>query len=216
MSMFTICTTFVEEGELETALADLAAAEKIFTREIGVISRHFYQCKTQPHVIWANTEWESENHHNNAAQSLMKTRRDDRFAAISFGPDPYFEIFCEEEKELRLGELTGDLGHIVVVRGQISAQSRESFLKLRAERTAEMADRIHYLRTYHNTYAPDEFVSILGFRDEESFQKVRDVGELQLEEYLFTGLRNPMGMSYIAGYNQFVCTPLPVKASVGS
>ena len=59
----------------------------------------------------------------------------------------------------------------------------------------------------------DEFVAFLGFVDEESFNRVRHKGDLLLEEYLFTGLRHPMGMSYLAGYNQFICTPLSLPGS---
>ncbi|MFQ5865631.1 MAG: antibiotic biosynthesis monooxygenase, partial [bacterium] len=77
MSMFTICTAFVAEGKLQESLAKLTTSEKNFTREVGVLFRRFFQCTTQPHIIWAITEWESEKHHNDAAQSLMKERRDD-------------------------------------------------------------------------------------------------------------------------------------------
>jgi len=211
--MFTICTAFVAEGKLDETLTGLASSEKGFTREIGVLFRRFFQCTTQPHVIWANTEWESEKHHNDAAQSLMKKRRDDRFASIPFGPDPYFEIFCNEEKGLRVGEFSDDLGFMIVAHGLIGAKARESFLKLRKERTAELAEKLCWLSTYHNIYAPDEFVAFLGFVDEESFNQVRRVGDFLLEEYLFTGLRHPMGMSYLAGYNQFICTPLSLTGS---
>jgi hypothetical protein len=213
MSMFTICTAFVAEGELDEALAGLSSSEKNFTREIGVLFRRFFQCTTQPHIIWASTEWESEKHHNDAAQSLMKERRDDRFASILFGPDPYFEIFCSEEKELGIGEFSDDLGFMIVAHGLISAKARESFLRLREERTAEVAEKLGWLGTYHNTYAPDEFVAFLGFADEDSFNRVRRVGDFLLEEYLFTGLRHPRGMSYLAGYNQFICTPLSLTGS---
>lgn len=208
MSMFSICTAFVAEGKLDETLIALASSEKNFTHEIGVLFRRFFQCTTQPHVIWAITEWESEKHHNDAAQSLMKERRDDRFASILFGPDPYFEIFCEEEKGLRVGEFSDGLGLIIVAHGLISSKARESFVELRKERTAELAERLGWLGTYHNSYAPDEFVAFLGFLDEESFDQVRPVGDFLLEEHLFTGLRHPRGMSYLAGYNQFICTPL--------
>lgn len=208
MSMFTICSAFVAEGKLDETLAELAATEEKFTREIGVLDRKFFQCTTQPHVIWSNTEWESEQHHNRAAQSLMKERRDDRFASILFGPDPYFEIFCKEEKELGVGDFSDNLGFIIVAHGLMNAKTTESFLKLRKNRTAEQAKNLRWLRTYHNIYAPDEFVAFLGFSDEESFNRVRQVGDFLLEEYLFTGLRHPQGMSWLAGYNQFICTPL--------
>ncbi len=213
MSMFTICTAFIAEGKFDEALTELASAEKNFTREIGVLVRRFFQCTTQPHIMWANTEWESEKHHNDAAQSLLKTRRADRFASILFGPDPYFEIFCNEEKELRVGEFSDNLGFIIVAHGLINTKARESFLKLRQDRTTELAEKLGWLSTYHNIYAPDEFVAFLGFVDEESFNRIRRVGDLLLEEYLFTGLRHPMGMSYLASYNQFICTPLSLTES---
>ncbi|MFQ5835532.1 MAG: hypothetical protein ACE5HR_06390, partial [bacterium] len=154
-----------------------------------------------------------EKHHNDAAQSLMKERRDDRFASILFGPDPYFEIFCNEEKELRVGEFSDNLSFIIVAHGLINTKAKGSFLKLREERTAEMAEKLCWLSTYHNIYAPDELVAFLGFVDEESFNRVRRVGDFLLEEYLFTGLRNPTGMSYLASYNQFICTPLLLTGS---
>ncbi len=213
MSMFTICTAFMAEGRLDETLVELGSSEKNFTPEIGVLFRRFFQCTTQPHIIWSITEWESERHHNDAAQSFMKSRRDDRFASILFGPDPYFEIFCNEEKELRVGEFSDNLSFIIVAHGLISTKARESFLKLRKERTAEMAEKLSWLSTYHNLYNPDEFAALLGFVDEESFSRVRRVGDLLLEEYLFTGLRSPVGMSYLAGYNQFICTPLSLTGS---
>ncbi len=213
MSMFTICTAFVTEGKLNETLMEFASSEKNFTREIGVLNRRFFQCTTQPHIIWANTEWESEKHHNDAAQSLMKKRRDDRFASILFGPEPYFEIFCNGEKELGVGKFSDNLSFIIVAHGLINARGRESFLKLRQERTAELAEKLCWLSTYHNIYAPDEFVAFLGFVDEVSFNRVRHVGDFLLEEYLFTGLRHPRGMSYLAAYNQFICAPLLLTGS---
>lgn len=56
------------------------------------------------------------------------------------------------------------------------------------------------------------FVSFLGFPNEENFNKMRQISGFLLEEYLFTGLRSPMGMSYLAGYNQFVDTPLSLHS----
>ncbi len=211
MSIFSICTAFASEGQLEEAVAGIAAAEAQFTREIGVLSRRFFQCITQPHIIWANTEWASEKHHNDAAQSLMQQRRDDRFASILFGPDPYFEIFCWEEEDLRAGDYSDNLGFIIVAHGLIAAKSRDAFLELREERINEWRDRLPLLRTYHNTHAPDEFVAFLGFPAEEELGEIRQVGDLLLEEYLFTGLRDPMEMSHLAAYNQFVCGPLSVS-----
>ncbi len=141
----------------------------------------------------------------------MKKRRDDRFASILFGPDPYFEIFCNWEQKLSVGKFSDNFNFIVVAHGLINAKAKESFLKLRKERTAELTEKLCWLSTYHNIYAPDEFVTFLGFTDEDSFKRVRLVGDFLLEEYLFTGLRHPKGMSYLAGYNQFICTPLLLK-----
>jgi hypothetical protein len=143
----------------------------------------------------------------------MKKRRDDRIASIQFGPDPYFEIFCNEEKGLGAGEFSDDLSFIIVAHGLINTKIKESFLKLRKERTAVMAKKLGWLRTYCNIYIPNEFVAFLGFVDEESFNRIHVVGDFLLEEYLFTGLRNPIGMSYLASYNQFICTPLSVNES---
>ncbi len=211
MSVFSICTAFAAEGQLEETIAGIAASEAKFTREIGVLSRRFYQCTTQPHIIWANTEWVSEKHHNDAAQSLMQQRRDDRFASILFGPDPYFEIFCREEEELRAGDFTDDLGFVIVAHGLVASRSRDDFLELRGVRIEEWKDGLPLLRIYHNAHAPDEFVAFLGFPREEDLAEIRQVGDLLLEEYLFTGLRDPMEMSCLAAYNQFVCRPLAVS-----
>lgn len=208
MSIFSICTTFVAEGQLEETLAAFATAEREFTEAKGVLSRAFFQCTIQPHVIWTVTEWKSQKHHDEAAQSIMKTRRDDRIASIRFGPEPYFEIFCDEEVGLRVGEHADELHCIVVAHGLVGAKVRESYSRLRSARVANAADEIHCLRVYHNRCNADEFVALLGFRDEEAFGAVGDIEGLRLEEYLFTGLRQPLGMSYLAGYNQFICAPL--------
>ncbi len=213
MSMFSICTASVTEGKLDETLQQMALSEKEFTVEAGVLFRRFFQCTVQPHIIWAITEWKSEKHHNDAAQSLMKKRRDDRSASILFGPEPYFEIFCNEEEELGVGEFSDRLNLIVVAHGLVSNKVKDKFQKLRKERFAEVAKKLSLLRVYHNTYNPEEFVAFLGFVDEESFNRVRNVGGFLLEEYLFTGLRQHFGMSYLANYNQFICTPLALTTS---
>ena len=211
MSMFSICTAFVTEYKLEETLAAMAAAEEKFSPEIGVLFRRFFQCTVQAHIIWAITEWESEKHHNDAAQSLMQTRRDDRIASISFGPEPYYEIFCNEETGLRVGRFSDRLGFVVVGHGLINARARAKYRELRRERIAELGHRLDWLSVYHNRYQPDEFVACLGFASQEAFEGVRGVGDFLLEEYLLTGLRKPFGMSYLAGYNQFLCTPLSLS-----
>ncbi len=48
----------------------------------------------------------------------------------------------------------------------------------------------------------------MGFESEEYFNSIRKIDDFFLEEYIFTGLRNPLGMSYIASYNQFICKPI--------
>jgi hypothetical protein len=211
--MFSICTSFVTEGKLAETRSAMAAAERGFTAEIGVVSRAFFQCTVQPHVIWAVTQWASEKHHNDAAQSILKTRRDDRIASIRFGPEPYFEIFCDEETGLRVGEDSGERGCIVVAHGLVSSRARERYLALRRERVAAAAGRIEWLRVFHNRYNADEFVALLGFADDAAFGAAGEVEGLSLEEFLFTGLRQPLGMSYLANYNQFVCTPLRLSGA---
>lgn len=213
MSMFSICMAFVTEGKLDETLEQMVLSEKNFTVEAGVLFRRFFQCTVQPHIIWAITEWTSERHHNDAAQSLMKKRRDDRIASILFGPEPYFEIFCNEERELKVGEFSEDLNLVVIAHGLTNDRAKEKLLKLREDRLAKVAERLGWLRVYHNIYNPDEFIAFLGFIDEESFNRVRDVGDFLLEEYLLTGLRKPFGMSYLASYNQFLCTPLLLMES---
>ena len=208
MSIFSICTSFVAQGQLGETLSALAAAEGEFTADKGVRFRKFVQCTIQPHVIWTATEWESEGHHNDAAQSIMKTRRDDRIASIQFGPEPYFEIFCNEEIGLRVGQYSDEWRYIVVAHGLIGAKARQQYARLRSDRVARVAGRIPWLRIDHNRYNADDFVALLGFRNEDAFGSLRDIEGLRLEEYLFTGLRTPLGMSYLANYNQFVCAPL--------
>jgi hypothetical protein len=206
--MYSLCTAFIDNGKIEETLRDLSKSEKKFTKEIGVIFRKFFQCQIQPHIIWSITEWESEKHHNQAANSIMKTRYDDRFASIAFGPAPYFEIFCEEEKSLRIGLFSEELNHIIISHGLISEKAKEKYLKIREERIEEYREKIPWLNIFFNTYNSYEFVAYLGFRDEDEYKDIRNINELFLEEYLFTGLRKPLGMSLVANYNQFICKPL--------
>jgi hypothetical protein len=138
----------------------------------------------------------------------METRYDDRFASIAFGPAPYFEIFCEEEKHLRIGLFSEELKHIIIGHGLISEKAKEKYLKIREERIQEYREKIPWLNIFYNTYNSYEFVVYLGFRDEDEYKDIRNINELFLEEYLFTGLRKPLGMSLVANYNQFICKPL--------
>jgi hypothetical protein len=212
MSIFTVCTATVPEGKLTQALGDLAAAEPKFNAEAGVLWRRFFQCRVQPHVIWAVTEWISERHHHDAAQSLMQARRDDRIAAILFGPDPYYEIFCDEETDLRVCEPTPAAGLVLIAQGLIGERVREAYLAQRAERAAELAVRVSWQRVYRNRYHRDEFVAMLGFRDDAAYRVASEVDGLRLEEVLLTGLREPLGMARVASYNQYHCQPLELAA----
>jgi len=197
--MFTICTDFVAEGEFDETLEQMILSEKNFTSEIGVLSRRFFLCTSQSRVIWFLTEWESEIHYNNAVQSIMKTRHDNRIG---------YQIFCNEDKKLGVGEFSDDLSHIVIAHGLMNTQAKESSLKLQENWVAKQAGKLSWLRIYRNSYNPDELVVFLGLVDEDVSNQVRSVGDFLQEEYLFSGLRTPNGMSFLASYNLFICTPL--------
>ena len=203
--MFTICTDFVADGKLEEYLKSLPESEKKFTREIGVLFRKFFQCQIQPHIIWAITEWVSGEAHHDAAQSILKTRRDDRFASIGFGPEPYFEIFCKAEEEFSVGNFSDSYGIFIVVHGLINDKVQKKYLELRRERFEEVKKNLQWMRIFHNISNNSEFVAFLGFANEEQFNQSRQLGEFYLEEYLFTGIEEPLRMSYVANYNQFIC-----------
>jgi hypothetical protein len=208
--MYSLCTAFIDNGKIEETLREIVKSEEKFTKEIGVLFRKFFQCQIQPHILWSITEWESEKHHNQAANSIMKTRYDDRFASIAFGPAPYFEIFCEEEKSLRIGMFSEELTHIIIGHGLISEKAKEKYLKIREERINKYREKIPWLNIFYNTYNSYEFVVFMGFQDEDEYENIRNINDLFLEEYLFTGLRKPLGMSLVANYNQFICKPLVV------
>lgn len=206
--MFSICTAYIENGKIEETLMQFLESEKKFTKEIGVLFRKLFQCKIQPHIIWSITEWESEKAHHNAAQSIMEIRRDDRFASIAFGPEPYFENFCDEDDSFKIGSFSEKYQYIIVGHGLIGERVRERYLEIRKKRIEEYKKQLQWISVFHNTYNTNEFVAFMGFTSEDHFNKIRKIDDLYLEEYLFTGLRNPLGMSYIANYNQFICKPI--------
>ena len=208
--MFSICTAYIENGKLEETLKQFSESEKKFTKEIGVCFRKFFQCLIQPHIIWSITEWDSEKAHHDAAQSIMQTRRDDRFASIAFGPEPYFEIFCDEDEMLKIGSFSEDYEYIVVIRCLISERVKDKYFELRHKRIEEFKEQIQWLSVYHNTYNMNEFVAYMGFLNRDEYNNIKRPNDLFLEEYLFTGLRNPLGMSYIANYNQFICKSIRI------
>ena len=201
--MFSICTAIIEPGKIDETLAQWKESEKVFTREIGVMERYFFQCEIQPHIVWSLTGWVSEKHHNDAAQSIMKIRRDDRIASAPFDK-PYFEVFAEQDP-LSFGSAGANCGLIIVAHGLISAKARERYYELRKKRIAEFKNRFAWFGLYHNTYNPDEFTAYLGFENKAAYEALRKDEGLCLEEYLLTGLQTPLGMSMIAGYNQFPC-----------
>ncbi|GAJ01500.1 unnamed protein product, partial [marine sediment metagenome] len=100
--------------------------------------------------------------------------------------------------------------HIIIGHGLISAKAKEKYLKIREERIEEFRRKIPWLNIFYNTYNSSEFIVYMGFQDEVEYQGIRDINELILEEYLFTGLKKPLGMSLLANYNQFICKPLIV------
>jgi hypothetical protein len=206
--IYTICTAFIPDGKLEEKLANLAEAEKGFKVNPKVLSRLFFQSETQSQIIWAVTKWTSEAAHNAAAYGIMKIRFDDRTAAAAFPEEPYFEGFFTEDESIKAGVHTSKIGYVIVGRGLIADGRMADFLAIRERRFREVKDRFPWVRVYSNIYNPSEFVFVLGFSSSETYEKNREVGDLFLEEYLFTGLEKPLGKVMLASYNQFACVPL--------
>ena len=212
MPMFTICTAIVPEGELEKQVSGFPEAEKRFTREIGVLERDFYQCIQQPHIIWSNTKWTGEKAHNDAAQSIMKVRRDDRIGAAYFQPGLYFEIFCREIDEVSYARPDGNLPEMVVIsHGLVATKKLDQWNKMVRELLKDLhsVGELGFCRTFYNYYNPAEFVGFMGWKNQESYQKHRMIDDLTIEEHCYTGLKN--GSSLLAGFNQFYCRPLKIK-----
>jgi hypothetical protein len=212
MPMFTICTAIVPEGELEKQVDGFREAEKRFTREIGVLERSFYQCIQQPHIIWSNTKWTGEKAHNDAAQSIMKVRRDDRIGAAYFQPGLYFEIFCKEIDEVsyvRPGENRPEM--VVICHGLMALKKLDPWNKMLREISKKLhsVEGLGFCRTFYNYYNPFEFVGFMGWNSKESYEKHRMIDDLTIEELLYTGLKS--GSSLLAGFNQFYCRPLKLK-----
>jgi hypothetical protein len=161
--MFTICTAIVAEGELENQISGFRDSEKRFTREIGVLERDFYQCIQQPHVIWSNTKWTSERAHNDAAQSIMKTRKDDRIGSAYFQPGLYFEIFCKEIEEARHEGRSGKAEIIVVAHGLVASRELQAWNQTtrRVFRDLGSIEGLVSYRTFYNYYNPAEFVGFM-------------------------------------------------------
>lgn len=210
--MFTICTAIVLEGDLEKQISSFRDAERRFTREIGVLERHFYQCIHQPHIIWSNTKWTTEKAHNDAAQSIMKVRRDDRIGAAYFQPGLYFEIFCKEIEEVCYRSPDEKLPQVVVIcHGLVTVKKLDQWNKNVREvfKSLGSVGGLGFCRTFYNYYNSAEFVGFMGWNSEEDYQKCRMIDDLTIEEHYYTGLRS--GSSMLAGYNQFYCKPLKIR-----
>jgi hypothetical protein len=211
--IFTICTAIVVEGELESQLSGFRDSEKKFTREIGVLKRDFYQCIQQPHIIWSNTKWTSEQAHNNAAHSIMKVRKDDRIGSAYFQPGLYFEIFCREiEETCYKGKNKKPTGMIVVAHGLVATKELKPWSQITRKALKDLDPSIKGFlscRTFYNYYNPAEFVGFMEWTDQESYQKSRMIDNFTIEEHCYTGLRR--GSSMLAAYTQFYCKPLKIK-----
>lgn len=211
MPMFTICTAIIPEGELEKQINGFRDAEKRFTREIGVLERDFYQCIQQPHIIWSNTKWTSEKAHNDAAQSIMKVRKDDRIGAAYFQPGLYFEIFCKEIEVSYKPPSPTPSEMVVISHGLVAIKRLEEWNKTIQEnlKAFPKVEGLNFCRTFYNYYNPAEFVGFIGWSNKDTYQEHRMINDLTIEEQSFTGLRS--GSSMLASFNQFYCKPLNIR-----
>jgi quinol monooxygenase YgiN len=209
--MFTICTAIVAQGELENQLSGFRDSEKRFTREIGVLERDFYQCIQQPHIIWSNTKWTSEQAHNDAAYGIMKTRKDDRIGSAYFEPGLYFEIFCKEIEEACYMRRNEKADMIVVAHGLVASKQLEAWNQTtrRVFKDLGSIEGLVSCRTFYNYYNSAEFVGFMEWTNQESYEKHRMIDTFTIEEHCYTGLRR--GSSMLAAYTQFYCRPLMIK-----
>jgi hypothetical protein len=212
MPIFTICTAIVPDGELEQQVGNFREAEQRFTREIGVLERDFYQCIEQPHIIWSNTKWTEEKAHNDAAQSIMKVRKDDRIGAAYFQPGLYFEIFCKEIDEVSYkASGKGPSSMVVICHGLVAAKKLDTWNKILLEANKNLTSvyGLGFCRTFFNYYNPAEFVGFMGWSGPKDYRHHRMISDLTIEEHCYTGISS--GSSLLAGYNQFYCNPLKLK-----
>jgi len=212
MPMFTICTAYIPEGELEKQIDGFREAEKRFTREIGVLERNFYQCVQQPHIIWSNTKWTTEKAHNEAAHGIMKVRKDDRIGAAYFQPGLYFEIFCKEMEEVSYKSSSSTPAELTVIcHGLIAVKKQEGWNRILLDffRELQNVKGLNSVRTFYNYYNSSEFVGFMEWSNKEAYEKNRMIEDLTIEEQCYTGLRT--GSSMLASFNQFYCKPLKIK-----
>jgi len=204
--VFTVCTTFIADGSYDREMAALHEAEQSMAASPDILFRRHFQSETQRQLLWSVTQWRSEERHNATAQSIMKTRRDDRVASAAF--EPYYETFCDEVEGMRVGRHSAQLRFVVVGHGLIDPRTRVDYLGRRGAALRKLRGRFDWLRVFQNRYQPDEFFFFMGFKSRADYERARSVGPLTLEETLFTGLAAPGRMSLLASYNQFPCRPL--------
>jgi hypothetical protein len=177
-----------------------------------VLERDFYQCIEQPHIIWSNTKWTEEKAHNDAAQKIMKVRKDDRIGAAYFQPGLYFEIFCKEIDEASYESSDKKPFNLVAICHGLAATKKLDMwnkILLGASKNLSSVKGLGSCHTFYNYYNPTEFVGFMGWNNPEDYQKHRMIDDLTIEEHCYTGLSS--GSSLLAGYNQFYCKPLKLK-----
>lgn len=208
MSMYSICTQLIADGELKTSLEDLAQAEKKFNAELGVIQRRFLQNIQQPNLIWANTEWTSEKAHNAAAKLIMKVREDDRVASAYFRPGLYWEIFGLPLEGAAF-ERDGRADFVLIVHGLVADRFIDGWSERVAARFGDFDPPEGFLRakTYFNYACKRDFVAFLEWRDEDAYTAGRMADGRTVEEQLFVAAPR----SDLAAYDQFECRPLDLK-----
>jgi hypothetical protein len=225
MSMVSLVQAIVPDGKLVQTVADQARAEAGFTREIGVLARCFYQCIQQPHVWWAATEWTHQGAHDDAAEGLMKIRRDDRVAAACFRPGLYFEIFgrpieaaCRAWDGPVSAGRSEQAGFVLVIHATVADKAFDGWAERVAARTAALDDAppdgLLSIQLYENYHGCREFVAFLGFRDEAAYAAAHHApgapeDARRLEERLYVQAPH----SDLSGYNQFECRPLVFPAA---
>lgn len=94
--------------------------------------------------------------------------------------------------------------------------ARDHFHRLRDARWSEVREEeIPWLRFYHNTCNHDDFAFFMGLTDEADRERLgRD--PYALEEYLSTGLDDPIEMSAIASYHRYLCKRLDIAEAAAA
>lgn len=210
--MFTICMQLSAQGKIDEDIRSCRDSERHFTREAGVLERDYYQCVDQPHLIWANTRWTSEDAHNRLAKTMMKVRDDDRVASAYFRPGLYLEIFADElEAAAWRNGSKGPAEYLIIAHGVVSDRDAGSWPTALAERVRRFTAPAGLIgfRTFVNSYCTREFVSFLSWKDAAAYAGDRMQGDRTIEELLLVG-DEPYSL---AGYVQYECRPLRFSAA---